>query len=549
MATTTGTTRTTPTELYARGGTYEGVSPPFTLSELYCAYLQCKKHKSNSKSHLVFEQNLEENLIHLRDSLNDGSWNISQATVFVAMHPKPREIWASDFTDRIVHHLLITPLERIYENPHFSHHFLSQVYSCRKNKGTHKAVLDAKTQLQTYKYVLQLDIKHFFTSINKELLCEILTDELDEVDFHQKERIIGLLHTIIRHSYSSHCFVQKRNFEKIPREKSLFQTEKKGCGLPIGNLTSQFLANVYLNKLDKFIVQTLGCSSYIRYVDDLTLFANDESQLHFFHREIHSFLQTQLQQSLQEAKTTFGLCKNGIDYLGYFIKPTHTLVRKRVVNIAKEKIAKKRNILLQNPTRENQKDLLCTMNSYFGHFRLANAHRLEQRFSQKVFPYLLPKKQMGRITMTLQHKQPFLSSIEQYRHFATTYKNHIILFQNGTFYRLYGVQAQIVSQLVGIKLMRSKNGKYHCGFPIDAKKVSELEQLGFSCAFVTQTPQKLITGIQERVVSKVITAKPFIESDFQTERLQDVLTWDLTQMTPVEVLTRLERIIIMEKKK
>ena len=141
MATTTTTTRTTTTtEPYAPFGTIESVSSPFTLLQVYDAYMLCRKHKSSKQSHLRFETNLEENLVTLRDSLNNGSWELSKATTFVAMHPKPREIWASQFCDRIVHHLLISPLEKVYENPRFSYSLLPHVFSCRKGKGTHAAV-------------------------------------------------------------------------------------------------------------------------------------------------------------------------------------------------------------------------------------------------------------------------------------------------------------------------------------------------------------------------------------------------------------------------
>jgi hypothetical protein len=552
MATTTTTTRTTTTtEPSARCGTVEGESPPFTLLELYDAYQLCKKHKASKQSHLRFEQHLEENLIDLRDALNNKTWDISTATTFVAMHPKPREIWASQFKDRVVHHLLIAPLEKIYEHDDFPHSFLDCVYSCRKQKGTHKAVQHTRCYVKQYAYVLQLDIKQFFTSIDKQLLCDILDEELAATTFSRKEHIVGLLKKIVLHHYSQDCIRQQDNVEHITPEKSLFNTEKQGRGLPIGNLTSQFLANVYLGRLDRFIYNELKQSAYIRYVDDLLIFGDDKVLLYSLITKIDAFLQSNLKQSLQHKKTELKRTSQGIDYLGYFIKSTHTLVRKRVVAVAKSKMHKQLQKVKANPCRTNQKQLQQSMNAYFGHFRMAHARKLELSLAKRCVPYLIYKRNLGRYTMVLQTKnKSFHSSTEQYAFFKEEYNDSIIAFQNGTFFRFYGEQAQIMSEKLTLKLLRSKRGKYHCGFPVDStKKLDALEKSGFSYVLVTQTDHELPTGIRERIVSKVVKGKSFIVKDFLQEQLSDVLGWNLAEMTPIEVMTRLDKIIVLEKMK
>jgi hypothetical protein len=163
-------------------------------------------------------------------------------------------------------------------------------------------------------------------------------------------------------------------FAKLPAEKSLFKISK-GKGLPIGNLTSQFFANVYLNELDQFVKHKLKAHYYVRYVDDFVILSSSKRKLEIFRRKIGDFLQTKLNLKLHPQKQKISQIKNGIDFVGYFVKPDYILVRRRVVGEFKYRLT------LQglNPCRNWQQ----TESSYFAHFRWANSWRLRNKYKIK----------------------------------------------------------------------------------------------------------------------------------------------------------------------
>ena len=309
----------------------------FSLEEVLKAYLSCRKNKRNTINQIKFEINLEENIFNLYKSLNNNTYYPGRSICFVVTYPKLREIFAADFKDRVVHHLLVSRIE-----PYFEKRFIFDSYACRKDKGVHKAIeklqsFISKLNQEKYKntYYLQIDIKSFFANIDKNILYSIIAGgggvnskriKLDK----STKRLLKII--IFYDPTKNYCIKGDKDLlKKIPKNKSLFYTPYDK-GLPIGNLTSQFFANVYLNEVDKYIKRTLKVKNYIRYVDDLILLSNDKDKLVKWREDINNFLIKNLKLELHKNKDKLGDVKDGINFIGYIVRPDYTLSRMRVVN-------------------------------------------------------------------------------------------------------------------------------------------------------------------------------------------------------------------------
>jgi len=246
----------------------------------------------------------------LQLKLASGCYCPTRSVCFFTTVPKFREIIAADFRDRVVHHLLVPFLEAIFE-PKFIH----DSYACRRGKGTHVAVQRLRRFLRRVDrqsrcggWFLQLDIRSFFMSIDHDILLGILGRHV------QNEQLMSLAEIIIRHDPTADCYLKDRAglARKMPRHKSLFHLPP-GVGLPIGNLTSQFFANVYLNELDQFIKHHLKCRCYLRYVDDFILVHASRPYLENARREIEMFLAEKLKLTLKK-KALPRRTSDGIDF-------------------------------------------------------------------------------------------------------------------------------------------------------------------------------------------------------------------------------------------
>ena len=215
--------------------------PIFSLENIHRQYLTCRRNKRNTFNALRFEYDLEENLVRLQEELEARTHIPSRSVCFVLKQPKLREIFAADFRDRVVHHVLVDYLEKLWQ-PLFIH----DSYACRKGKGTHRAVnrLQAFTRRVSRNgtrraYFMQLDIKGFFLHINKEILYEIIAKRIRD------EKVLWLARTVIFNDCTRNFVLKGKKglLEKIPPHKTLFGTENQR-GLPIGNLASQFFSNV-----------------------------------------------------------------------------------------------------------------------------------------------------------------------------------------------------------------------------------------------------------------------------------------------------------------
>jgi hypothetical protein len=353
-----------------------------SVEALHRAWQAARRRKQPSRNQLAFEVHWMDRLLDLQQQLNTGTWSPLPTTCFIASRPKAREIHAPDFADRVVHDWLVPQLEAIYEPG-----FIFDSYSNRKGKGTHKAVERVRQFVrevhsgQGAGWYLQLDVRNFFPSIHRPTLWTMLKDRLTRAGL--SEVALRTTHALLRHSVQAQgiryrCTEAER--ARVPMHKRL-ENAPAGCGLPIGNLSSQFFANVYLDKLDQFVKHVLKAKRYVRFVDDFVLVHHDRAVLAEWKERIEQFLADELQLKLKDDVRLRPLSA-GIDFLGYVVYPTHTRVRKRVLRHATVALAEWRDAHLQDRvatgTPADFRRLQSVWASYQGHFRHADAHRLQQ---------------------------------------------------------------------------------------------------------------------------------------------------------------------------
>jgi hypothetical protein len=358
--------------------TFHGITKDELDLRLFQAYRDCIRRKSGiKKTSYHFYQ--ERELLELSRSLWNGSYRPGPSTIFVVTHPKPREVIAANFRDRVVHHLLFN-----YMAPFWERKFVDQSYACRKEKGPLRASLDLRAFLRRSPrsgatFFLKIDISSFFPSIDQGVLFSLIVRHLEN-DFYQ-----WLAETLIFHNptakgqYRLNC--SSKLWRLVPKHKSMFHAEP-GKGLPIGNLTSQFFANVYLNEIDQLIAHDLKARYRIqfwqRYVDDLLFIGDEPRLLAELATSVDRTLQKKLLLRLNPRKTIIQPVSSGIDHLGYFHLPSRTYVRRRVARAAKTKISERMRRFAAGSSDQSTEELVATTNSYLGYFRQADAFNLRR---------------------------------------------------------------------------------------------------------------------------------------------------------------------------
>ncbi|MGV7210459.1 RNA-directed DNA polymerase [Oxalobacteraceae bacterium A2-2] len=340
------------------------MAAPATFLELVRAYLDCRETKRNSPSALAFEEQLERNLTQLHEDLVSGEYRPGRSICFVVTRPKAREVWAAAFRDRIVHHLLYN---RIAARFHAS--FTADSCACIPGRGTLYAVRRLERQVRSTTenwsrpaYYLKCDLANFFVSIDKRVLHELLAPRIAEPWWR------ALMETILFHDPRQD--VEYRGapvlLECVPPHKRL-SNQPPHLGLPIGNLSSQFFANVYLDQLDQFAKHRLQARRYVRYVDDFVLLHESADWLNNAHARIKAFLPTRLNARLNDSKTILQPVERGIDFVGQVIRPWSTRTRVRVVKGAIQRVLDADGTSLQ-----------CVANSYFGLIGQASSSHTDQ---------------------------------------------------------------------------------------------------------------------------------------------------------------------------
>lgn len=379
----------------------------FDLASLLGAYFSCRKGKRNSFYALEFECDYERNLYELNNDLLSKKFDVGCSVCFIITYPTLREIFAANFKDRVTHHLLINHIEKDIDKT-----FIYDSLACRKEKGgilgikrLNRFINELTRNRKNNAYYLKLDIQSFFYSIDKNILYKLLSEKILRLNFNinDKDDLLWLSRKIIFHNPCTD-YIQKGSLEallKLPKNKSLFTTTPDK-GLAIGNLTSQFFANLYLNELDQYVKRYLKVKYYLRYADDLLFLSRDIGRLKEIEGKVREFLQKRLKLDIKENKTKYGSVYSGIDYLGYIVNPNYTLSRNRVVNNLKKKLHYFNNgflinrrlcmeeaVPLHNPITQEEIEHICaSINSTFGHLKWANSFSLRYNLYQNHFGIL-----------------------------------------------------------------------------------------------------------------------------------------------------------------
>lgn len=293
--------------------THKHLYPQITsFDNLYLAFKAARKGKRSRPDVAEFEFNLEGNLLDLQKELQEETYQPGTYRNFQIRDPKPRLISAAPFRDRVVHHALCRVIE-----PLFDRRFIFDTYACRTGKGTHAAIDRAQTFGARHPYVLKCDIEHFFPRMDHEVLYRQFTRVLADGS------TLRLCRLILDSGREIHRQVEPAYFAG----DDLFSAARPR-GLPIGNLTSQFWANVYLNPLDHFVKRELKCPAYVRYVDDFLLFSEDKSDLHHWRLKVIEFL-SWLRLTLHEREAQVFPTHTGIPFLGWRVYPDHLRLKRR----------------------------------------------------------------------------------------------------------------------------------------------------------------------------------------------------------------------------
>ncbi len=354
--------------------------------DLFKAYYDARKNKRNTHNALQFEMAFESNVLRLSKEIAEGTYRLSPCICFIVNSPVKREIFAAHFRDRVVHHYVINKLNRIFENQ-----FIYDSYSCRKGKGTHFGISRLKRFMRSCSgnytkeaYVLKLDIQGFFMNINKKLLCERICRMVNrKYEGDDKQVLLSLVETIILNDPTRNCIVKgrKEDWEGLPDNKSLFTTPD-GCGMPIGNLTSQVFANIYMNGFDHYVKQKLKCRYYGRYVDDFFIVHRDKEYLKSLIPRLRKYLQRNSGLVLHPKKIYLQPVRNGVAYLGAIVKPYRTYMGKRAKSNSFSAVQTCQNKDMS--VYENARHLVMTMNSYFGFCMHHKSYGIRQKILEKM---------------------------------------------------------------------------------------------------------------------------------------------------------------------
>jgi len=284
-----------------------------SFENLYQAFIKARKGKRHKPAVAAFERNLEDELLQLQEELSGRSYRPGPYRSFYRTEAKRRLISAAPFRDRVVHHAMVQVIEPLFERL-----FIFDSYANRLGKGTHRALDRCTEFLRASKYSLQCDIRQFFPSVDH----AILSRELQRVV--RDESVLWLCGQIM----GTGVGVLDEEYEMAWFAGDDLLAACRLRGLPIGNQTSQFWANVMLNPLDNFIKRQLKCRRYLRYVDDLLLFADSKPQLHEWLMEIRGFLGS-LRMTLHENACPVRPSAEGLPFLGFIVYPDHRRMNPR----------------------------------------------------------------------------------------------------------------------------------------------------------------------------------------------------------------------------
>lgn len=337
----------------------------YSLENLNLAFKKARKGKTNKWYVKEFESNLDNELTKLKIELQNQTYRPKPLKRFIIRDPKTRVIHASTFRDRVIHHAICNIIEPIFEKI-----FIFDSYASRKNKGSHaglkrfdeferkvtyngKPLKIAKDNNMIVGYTLKADIKHYFDTIDLEILMKIIGRKIKD------EKVLYLIKTIL----------DNHNF-KI-----------KGKGMPLGNLTSQFFANVYLNELDYYIKHNLKVKYYIRYVDDFVILHDSKETLVLYKWLINNFLKQRLKLELHPEKSKVIPLHNGVNLLGFRVFYHYKLPRRSNLRKFKKKLA---NIYTLTVREKVLVKINKILEGWFGYVMHGNTYKLRKRILKEI---------------------------------------------------------------------------------------------------------------------------------------------------------------------
>ncbi|MBI2145963.1 helix-turn-helix domain-containing protein [Candidatus Woesearchaeota archaeon] len=350
---------------------------------LYLAYWKARKGKTQRKYVLDFEEKLQENLLRLQQELQSQTYHPKPLETFILRDPKTRKISKSDFRDRVVHHALCNIIEPLFEKG-----FIYDSYANRRGKGTLKAVQrfdefkkNVSKNNTTICFVLKADIKHYFETVDHDILLSILSQRIHD------EKVLWLTKIIL----SNHS------------------TTAPGTGMPLGNLTSQFFANIYLNELDQFVKHTLKARYYIRYVDDFVILHSSSNLLKMYEQKIGLFLREKLALELHPHKSKIVNLESGVHFLGFRIFYHYRLIRKKNMHKSQQKFRQ-----LQQEYQEgllNREKVIEYLEGWLAFASQANTYKY-RRWLIRWFNQAFPLEQKTPLVVLQKHQNLMIKSEE-----------------------------------------------------------------------------------------------------------------------------------------
>ena len=324
---------------------YHNIISVENLCEAWREFVRGKKSKNDVAA---FSLNISNNISELHEELKNMNYQHGDYKAFSINDPKPRSIHKSEVRDRLIHHAVYLILY-----PYFEKKFIYDSYSCRDSKGTHRPLgrfrqffRQVSKSNKVTCWVLKCDIKKFFANIDHHILLEILEKHIED------KKVLWLLERIISSFHS-------------PMSKGTFD-----IGLPLGNLTSQLLVNVYMNEFDQYMKHELKVRHYIRYADDFVILSADKFYLENLLKAIENFLKDKLKLSIHPDKVSIKTFASGVDFLGWGHFPHHRVLR----TTTKKRMFKK---LALNPSKE-------TKSSYLGLLKWGNTYKLKERLLNQI---------------------------------------------------------------------------------------------------------------------------------------------------------------------
>lgn len=348
---------------------------------LFKAWEEFKSGKLHKPDVLLFELHLEDNLFQLYRDLKHHTYKHGEYHSFFITDPKLREINKATVRDRVLHHAIFRVLCPLFEPT-----FISNSFSCQIDKGNHKGVeclskiVRGVSKNYTRRcFVMKCDISKFFNGVDHQILLSIIKRRIKGDNFYWLiEEIIGSFGHEIESQFQLELFGLQSEVSKIHKQQSMSINKR---GIPIGNLTSQIFANIYMNEFDQFVKHKLKVKHYCRYTDDFVIIASNQQHLKDLLSKIQLFLQNELKLELHPNKISIRKVRQGIDFLGYVVLPYYRKVRTKTKNRIFKKL--KQKIDLFKGREISEKSLHQSLNSYLGVFSHANAYNFDLELKNK----------------------------------------------------------------------------------------------------------------------------------------------------------------------